>query len=69
MVSDPDQFKPDRWLPEAVEARKGTPAAMLDHPFFKGPFSEGARKCPGSRVAKSESLCLLVAQLILDWEM
>jgi len=68
LVSDPEQFNPDRWLPDAVEARKGTPAAVLDHPFFKGPFSEGARKCPGSRVAKNESL-LLMAQLILDWEM
>ena len=68
LVSDPETFNPDRWLPDAVEARKGTPAAVLDHPFFKGPFSEGARKCPGSRVAKNESL-LLMAQLLLDWKM
>lgn len=68
LVDDPEMFDPDRWLPEAVEARKGTPAAALDHVLFKGPFSEGARRCPGSRVAKSESL-LLVAQLILDWKM
>jgi cytochrome P450 len=68
LVKDPDKFEPDRWLPEAVEARKGTPAAVLDHVLFKGPFSEGARRCPGSRVAKNESL-LLMAQLILDWKM
>lgn len=68
VVEDPDKFDPDRWLPETVEARKGTPAAVLDHVLFKGPFSEGARRCPGSRVAKNESL-LLMAQLILDWKM
>jgi cytochrome P450 len=68
LVEDPDRFDPDRWLPEAVEARKGTPAAALDHVLFKGPFSEGARRCPGSRVAKNESL-LLMAQLILDWKL
>ena len=65
---NPEDFVPDRWLPDAVQARKGTPAAVLDHPLFRGPFSEGARKCPGSRVAKNESL-LLVAQLILDYQM
>jgi len=68
LLPDPERFDPDRWLPDAVEARNGTPAAVLDHVSFKGPFSEGARKCPGSRVAKNESL-LLVAQMILDWEM
>jgi cytochrome P450 len=68
LVENPDKFDPDRWLPEAVEARKGTPAAVLDHVLFKGPFSEGARRCPGSRVAKNESL-LLMAQLIVDWKM
>jgi cytochrome P450 len=68
LVDDPDRYDPDRWMPEAVEARKGTPAAVLDHVLFKEPFSEGARRCPGSRVAKNESL-LLMAQLILDWKM
>jgi cytochrome P450 len=68
LVENPDKFDPDRWLPEAVEARRGTPAAVLDHVLFKGPFSEGARRCPGSRVAKNESL-LLMAQLIVDWKM
>jgi cytochrome P450 len=68
LVENPDKFEPDRWLPDAVEARKGTTAAELDHVLFKAPFSEGARRCPGSRVAKNESL-LLMAQLILDWKM
>ena len=68
LLDDAESFIPDRWLPDAVEARKGTPAAVLDHVLFKGPFSEGARRCPGSRVAKNESL-LLMAQMVLDWKM
>jgi cytochrome P450 len=62
-----DEFRPERWLPEAVEARKGTAAEVLDHPLFSGPFSQGARRCPGSRVSRNEVLILL-SQLILDWE-
>lgn len=62
-----DEFRPERWLPDAVKARKGTPAEVLDHPLFSGPFSQGARRCPGSRVSRNEVLILL-SQLILDWE-
>lgn len=68
LLDNPDKFIPDRFLSDAVQARKGTPAEVLDHPLFRGPFSEGARKCPGSRVSKNESL-LLIAQLILDYQM
>jgi len=50
LVEDPMEFRPERWLKEAVEARKNTPAAIIDHPFYSGPFSQGARRCPGSRV-------------------
>ena len=66
-VEDPETFNPDRWLPEAVQARKGTPAEEIDHVLFSGPFSQGARRCPGSRVAKNEAMTL-AAQLVLDWE-
>ena len=66
-VEDPMDFKPERWLPEAVAARKGTRAEILDHPLFSSPFGQGARRCPGSRVARNESL-VLMAQLILDWK-
>jgi len=61
------EFDPTRFLPEAVAARKGTERAVLDHPFFAGPFSQGARKCPGSRVANMEAAAVL-AQLVLDWK-
>lgn len=66
-VKDPEVFRPERWFPEAAEARKGTPEEVIDHPFFKDPFSQGARKCPGSRVATNEIICLF-AQLILDYK-
>jgi cytochrome P450 len=67
LLDDVDEFRPERWLPEAVEERKGTPAEVLDHPLFSGPFSQGARRCPGSRVSRNEVLIFL-SQLILDWE-
>mmetsp|Transcript_32475 Transcript_32475/g.48208 ORF Transcript_32475/g.48208 Transcript_32475/m.48208 type:complete len:300 (-) Transcript_32475:50-949(-) len=68
IVDDPKVFRPERWLPDAVKARKGTPADVMDHPLFAGPFSQGARRCPGSRVSSNEAR-LLIAQLVLDWEM
>jgi cytochrome P450 len=59
-------FDPARFLPAAVAARKQQPAGTIDHPFFSGPFSQGARKCPGSRVANLE-VTALMAQIVLDW--
>lgn len=67
IVDDPQEFRPERWLPEAVEARKGTSAEVLDHPYYRDAFSQGSRKCPGSRVALNEAL-LLLSQLVLDWK-
>ena len=66
-VEDPLEFRPERWLPDAVQARKNTKAAAIDHPFFSGPFSQGARRCPGSRVAYLE-IQVMLAQLLLDWD-
>ena len=68
LVDDPQEFRPERWLPPAIDARKGTPAEVLDHPYYRDPFSQGSRKCPGSRVANNEVLILL-SQLVLDWRM
>ena len=67
MMENPLEFNPERWLDAAVGSRKGTPAEILDHPFFKTPFSHGSRKCPGSRVAQNEILILL-SQIVLDWK-
>ena len=68
LVDEPLEFRPERWLPPAIDARKGTPAEVLDHPYYRDPFSQGSRKCPGSRVANNEVLILL-SQLVLDWRM
>ena len=66
LLPEPTVFRPERWLPDAVEQRKGTPAERLDHTFFAAPFSQGARKCPGSRVANLEVQVALL-QLVGDW--
>lgn len=68
LVENPTDFRPQRFLPDAVEARKGTPSEVIDNAFFSGPFSQGARRCPGSRVANLEAYVFL-AQLVLDWKM
>merc|ERR1719330_2305674 len=67
IIDNSEEFIPDRWTPEATLARKDTQAEVLDHQFYKHPFSQGARRCPGSRVAINETLVLL-SQLILDWK-
>lgn len=66
-ISDADQFKPERWFHDAIEARRGTNEEALDHPFFRDPFGQGARRCPGSRVATIEVTCM-VSQLVLDYK-
>ena len=40
---------------------------MLDHPFLRDPFSQGARRCPGSRVATNEILAM-ISRMVLDWK-
>jgi cytochrome P450 len=67
-VDDPESFRLERWMPDAVQARKGTRAEALDHPLYSGPFSQGVRRCPGSRVTMNESMVLL-AQLVMDWKL
>jgi len=66
-VSNPDVFDPTRWFKDQVQNRRGTPAEVLDHPLYREPFSAGARKCPGSRVASYEAKILL-SQLVLVWK-
>lgn len=66
-VDNPDVFDPSRWLEDKVLERKGTPQEKLDHALYKQPFSAGARRCPGSRIATHESKVFL-SQLVLDWK-
>jgi len=66
-VEDPKAFRPERWTKEAVASRKDTKSEVIDHPFLRDPFSQGARRCPGSRVATNE-IFAMIAQLVLDWK-
>jgi len=66
VLPDAREFKPERWLPEAVAERVGTPSEVIDHPLLRSPFSAGARMCPGSRVAQRE-VVLLLAHLLKRW--
>jgi len=60
---DVKEFKPERWLKEAVAARKGTPQEVLDSKVLTGPFSFGARACPGQRVAMLETVAVMTTIL------
>jgi len=67
LVEDTEKFIPERWSPEAVEARKNTASEVIDHPLLRGSFSAGARMCPGHRVAQLEVITL-AATLVRKWE-
>jgi len=66
-VDNPTIYQPDRFLPDAIEARKGTPSEVIDHPSFADPFGRGKRRCLGSNVAIAE-ITILAARLIQDYE-
>lgn len=58
--SDPDSFKPERWLDERGQFN-GSGGAHSSHAFLT--FLEGPRSCLGQHFARSELRCLLVAML------
>lgn len=62
----PEAFVPERWLDDAVSARAGTAAEVLDHKLLATPFSFGARMCLGGRVADLE-VYAAICQLVRDW--
>jgi cytochrome P450 len=67
-VDDPSSYVPERFLPDAVLARAGTPSgAALDHPCFADPFGRGKRRCLGSNLAIAE-ISVLAARMIQDYE-
>jgi cytochrome P450 len=66
-VSNPTLYEPERFLPDAIAARKGTPAQIIDHPSFAEPFGRGKRRCLGANVANAE-IMILAARLFQDWE-
>jgi len=67
-VDNPDQFIPERWAPDEVAKRKGTPKEVLDHKLLAKPFGFGQRMCVGARVAESEIKALL-ARVLRDWRL
>lgn len=68
-VDNPQLFLPERFLPDAVLARKGTLSEIaLDHPAFADPFGRGKRRCLGLNLAIAE-ITILAARLIQDYEL
>ena len=67
LVVDVDQFQPERWFPENIAARKGTPSEVLDHRLIATPFSFGPRMCIGGRLAEVE-IMTAVCRLVQDYE-
>jgi len=65
-VDDADKFIPERWRPEEVAKRKGTPKEILDHPLLAKPFGYGQRMCIGARVAELEIKALII-RLLQDY--
>jgi hypothetical protein len=67
LVESPTQYMPERFLEDAVEARRGTPSAIaLDHPYMSDPFGRGKRRCMGANVAVAE-MSVLAARLLQDY--
>lgn len=67
-VDNPTEYQPERFLPEAVKARKGTPSEVIDHPSFADPFGRGKRRCLGANIAVAE-ITAFAARLIQDYEL
>lgn len=66
-VDHPDSYQPERWLEDAVAARKGTEREIIDHKLLAANFGFGPRMCLGARLAVNE-IYTMVARLLLDWE-
>lgn len=66
-IPDAKLFRPERWSSEEVDSRKGTKQEHIDHVLTRDPFGQGARRCPGSRVAANEVLCM-ISQLVLKYK-
>merc|ERR1712048_483413 len=55
IVNEPEAFRPERFLQEAVDKRKDDPVkSIIDHRLMGTPFGHGARMCIGARVAENE---------------
>lgn len=45
-IHDPYTFNLTNFLLNAIKQRKNTYRELIDHPYFKEPFSQVSRKCP-----------------------
>ena len=69
IVDNPELYQPERFLPDAVEQRKGDPLkSLLDHKFLGTPFSFGARMCLGARLADMEIMTLM-AKFVANFDL
>lgn len=68
IISDADQFIPERYLRENKIKRKGCPfSSKLDAAVIRDPFSNGARVCLGKRAAELE-VRTLICELVRRYE-
>lgn len=63
-----NEFLPERWSQEEVQARKGTEKEICDHALLRDSFGMGARSCLGQRVAKLE-IQVATARLIREYRL
>jgi len=63
-----NEFLPERWSQQEVQARKGTEKEICDHALLRDSFGMGARSCLGQRVAKLE-IQVATARLIRDYRL
>merc|ERR1739845_49317 len=68
LVDRANEFLPERWSEDAVQARMGTNKEICDHALLRDSFGMGARSCLGQRVAKLE-IQVATARLIRDWKL
>lgn len=68
ILPDAKTFKPERWSPQAKQARKGTPAEIVDSSLYARKYGCGKRMCAGSDLSES-LLSLMISQLVLDWDL
>ena len=69
IVDNPELYQPERFLPDAVEQRKGDPLkSLLDHKLLGTPFSFGARMCLGARLADMEIMTLM-AKFVANFDL
>ena len=66
-VESPDEFQPERFLPENVSLRKEAGSSVIDNGISKHPFSMGPRACLGRRAAELEIQALL-SHLVSNFE-